>query len=62
MRVCAKHWKVATETLTSRKTGTEFDLCPDCEQELEEILQGKPVMEVADGRKRTAGRPKAIKG
>lgn len=59
MRVCAKHRENATETLTSRKTGTEYDLCPRCEAELEEILNGKGE---SDGRKRVVGRPKASKG
>jgi uncharacterized protein with PIN domain len=43
--------KKASETLVSRKTGTEYDLCPTCESELEEILQGKPKEEVKRGRK-----------
>lgn len=54
MRVCAKHMKPATETLKSYKTGTEYDLCPVCEAELESILNGKPKEEVKRGRKRTA--------
>lgn len=43
MRVCAKHREPATETLKSYKTGTEYDLCPVCEAELEEILNGFPL-------------------
>jgi hypothetical protein len=62
MRICEKHRERATDTLLSKKYGTEFDLCPTCEVELEEILQGKPTLEKIDGRKRIAGRPKTVKG
>jgi hypothetical protein len=62
MRVCEKHRERATETLTSKKIGTEYDLCPICEAELAEILNGKPTEGEESGRKRIAGRPKASKG
>jgi uncharacterized protein with PIN domain len=42
MRVCEKHLKRAIETLRSLKDGAEYDLCPECVQELQEILEGKP--------------------
>ena len=63
MRVCQKHFKPATEVLQSLKTGEEFDLCPDCEMELREIIHGKPESEPAEPKRtdrprRTAGRPK----
>lgn len=52
MRVCAKHREPAIETLTSRKDGTEYDLCPQCQAELNEILNGEPEkIEVKRGRK-----------
>ena len=50
-RFCEKHMARATETLFSKKTGTEYDLCPTCEAELEEILKKKPEKEVKHGRK-----------
>ena len=58
MRVCAKHREPATETLKSYKTGTEYDLCPVCEAELDGILNGQLIVipkvqkEVKRGRKR----------
>lgn len=62
MRVCVKHMKLASETLRSLKTGEEFDLCPDCELELREIIHGtndKPSESVRDhGPGRSVGRPK----
>jgi hypothetical protein len=66
MRVCAKHFKPATDTLKSFKTGEEFDLCPQCEIEIREIIYG-PADDVKseseqpqriDGHRRAAGRPK----
>ena len=51
----------ATQVLKSMIDGTEFDLCPTCLDELNEILQGKPVQGEEIGRKRTAGRPKTVK-
>lgn len=66
-RFCEKHMARATETLISRKTGTEFDLCPACEVEFAAILYGESELsesgakkinaalkEVKRGRKRTA--------
>ena len=61
-RFCEKHMKRATDTLTSRKTGTEYDICEICEDELVEIMCEKPKQGELDGRKRVAGRPKANKG
>lgn len=61
-RFCEKHMKRATETLFSKKTGTEYDLCPECEAELAAILQPPLGKEAEIGRKRTAGRPKTVKG
>ena len=61
MRVCEKHHTRATETLFSKKTGTEYDLCATCEAELEEILNGKSESGENIGRKRVAGRPKTVK-
>ena len=58
MRVCLKHFAKASEVLVSQKTGEEFDLCPICEQELREILHGKPE---SDAEKRTA-RPGRLAG
>ena len=60
-RFCEKHMKRAIETLFSRVTGIEYDLCSVCLTELDEILNGKPETEVANGRKRTPGRPKTAK-
>ena len=62
MRVCQKHFKGASETLKSLKTGEEFDLCPECEKEIREIIYA-PADEPAetrgsDGHGRPAGRPK----
>jgi hypothetical protein len=42
MRICEKHRERATEVLRSLKTGEEFDLCPQCETDLREILHEKP--------------------
>ena len=65
MRVCNKHFKPATEILESKKTGEEFDLCPECEMELREILHGKqpepapePESPRIAGPIRSPGRPK----
>ena len=63
MRVCAKHFKQASETLKSLKTSEEFDLCPECELELREIINGPPDATTepekrVDRVRRTAGRPK----
>ena len=63
MRVCQKHMVKASESLKSLKTGEEFDLCPQCEIELREILNGKPADEPAEpqrnyGPGRPAGRTK----
>lgn len=41
MRVCEKHMNRAVETLVSRMTGTEYDLCDECLKELEKILHGE---------------------
>jgi hypothetical protein len=38
MRVCEKHHKRATEILVSKISGIEYDLCPECSEELAEIL------------------------
>lgn len=61
-RFCEKHMARAIETLFSKKTGTEYDLCNVCLSELEEILQGNTNEGEEIGRKRTPGRPKANKG
>jgi hypothetical protein len=61
MRVCEKHLKRATETLVSRQTGAEYDLCELCEIELSSILHEQPKQGEFDGRKRIVGRPKANK-
>ena len=63
MRVCLKHFKSATDTLKSLKTGEEFDLCPTCEQELREIIYAaatpeQPAESRTDGPRRSPGRPK----
>lgn len=64
MRICIKHFKEATEILQSSKTGEEFDLCPDCEMELREILYAKPKIEPVSQQERDIeprrhpGRPK----
>jgi hypothetical protein len=64
VRVCPKHFKPATESLKSLKTGEEFDLCPICEQELREIIHAPADKPAAEPEKRTvgtrrpAGRPK----
>jgi len=64
MRVCQKHLKKATETLKSLKTGEEFDLCPQCETEIREIIYGSAETSPAESEKRvdrvrgSAGRPK----
>lgn len=60
-RFCEKHMNRATDTLISKKTGTEYDLCPICEDELAEIMQGKPDKEAEYGRKRVPGRHKNVK-
>ena len=60
MRVCEKHLKRAEDTLVSRMTGQEYDLCGECLLELYDILNEKLEGE-SDGRKRTVGRPKAVK-
>jgi hypothetical protein len=62
MKVCEKHWERATDTLVSKKTGTEYDLCEVCEKELAEILHEQVKQGEPDGRKRIVGRPKANKG
>jgi hypothetical protein len=62
MRICEKHRERATETLVSQKTGTEYDLCPICIDEMAEILTENPIKGEEIGRKRTAGRPKTNKG
>lgn len=62
MRICEKHREKATDTLVSRKTGTEYDLCSICETELAEILHGKSDKGEEDGRRRVPGRPKKITG
>jgi Zn-finger nucleic acid-binding protein len=55
MRVCELHRERATETLVSRKTGIEYDLCPACEAMLAEMLNGEDVkLEKRRGRNRTA--------
>jgi hypothetical protein len=41
MRVCELHGERAKDTLFSRKTGTEYDLCPQCLELLESILGGE---------------------
>ena len=52
MRVCEKHLKRAVETLRSLKDGAEYDLCPECAAELQEIMEGKPEkQEIKRGRK-----------
>lgn len=53
MRVCLKHREPAVETLTSRKDGTEYDLCPKCAAELQSILAEVPEVKKR-GPKRTA--------
>lgn len=64
MRICLKHREKASETLKSMKTGEEFDLCPQCEVELREIVYGPAASEPAEPEKRVdrvrgvAGRPK----
>ncbi len=64
MRICLKHREKASETLKSMKTGEEFDLCPQCEAELREIVYGPATSESAEPEKRVdrvrgvAGRPK----
>lgn len=62
MRICEKHRERASETLVSRKTGTEYDLCPKCEAELFEILNEKPEIPAEKGeelgRKRTPRKAK----
>ena len=64
MRICLKHRNQASETLKSMKTGEEFDLCPQCEQELREIVYGPAETVPAEPEKRvvrvrgSAGRPK----
>ena len=55
MRVCAKHFKPATEVLRSLKTGEEFDLCGDCEKELRDIIYGRTETKPAGGKR--VGRP-----
>lgn len=55
MRVCRKHFKEASEVLVSKKTGEEIDLCPICEQELREILNGPADKPAAEPEKRTVG-------
>lgn len=60
-RFCEKHMARATLTLVNRRDGTEYDLCATCESELSEILNGKVIEGEEIGRKRTAGRPKAVK-
>jgi hypothetical protein len=51
MRVCEKHMARASDTLVSKKTGAEYDLCEHCEKELAEILHEQPKLEVKRGRK-----------
>lgn len=63
-RFCEKHMNRSVDTLKSLQFGTEYDLCEICRDEMAEILDGKQEevkTEVNIGRKRTAGRPKAIK-
>jgi uncharacterized protein with PIN domain len=51
----------ASVTLEDKRTGTEYDLCPDCEQELIGILTEKKVIEDDDGRKRVFNSTKTAK-
>ena len=59
MRVCNKHFKKATEVLESKITGEEFDLCPDCQMELREILNERAESQPEPEQKRNIrpGRP-----
>jgi hypothetical protein len=41
LRVCELHRERAVDTLVSRKTGTEYDLCEGCVIVLESILSGE---------------------
>ena len=61
MRICIKHRMKASVTLEDKRTGTEYDLCPDCEQELIGILTEKKVIEDDDGRKRVFNSTKTAK-
>jgi hypothetical protein len=61
LRICEKHRERAIETLFSKKTGTEYDLCSICLDELEEILSGNPTKEEKSKQKVVIGRPKKIK-
>jgi hypothetical protein len=62
MRICEKHLARASDTLVSKKTGAEYDICEICEKELEQILHEQVKQGELDGRKRVVGRPKTNKG
>jgi hypothetical protein len=58
MRVCVTHWRPATEILVSKITGTEYDLCEECQKAMESLLveTKKPEVPAArvDGRSKAA--------
>jgi hypothetical protein len=41
MRVCELHRERAVDTLTSKRDGSEYDLCPQCVELLRSILDGE---------------------
>ena len=63
MRVCIKHMEKAVMTLTDKFEGTEYDLCQTCKDEFMGVLliEFIPNGDTTIERKRSAGRPKAIK-
>jgi hypothetical protein len=40
LRVCELHRERAVDTLTSRKDGTEYDLCVKCVEKISNVLYG----------------------